>query len=145
MYGNTTTTKVTWSADTMEQKLGEALRKLNDDELAHIQSLGAQAQRTATEIAQVDKQTVRVLGANNGNNKAVQVPVEPVLPEGSAAALRKQISDLQKQWDMASTQDERNSIKGQIDAANEALKAMTPQIVPVAAAIKDAAAMTAVS
>ena len=141
MYGNTTTTKVTWSADTMEQKLGEALRKLNDDELAHIQSLGAQAQRTATEIAQVDKQTVRVLGANNGNNKAVQVPVEPVLPEGSAAALRKQISELQKQWDMASTQDERNSIKGQIDAANEALKSMTPQIEPVAAAIKDAAAM----
>ena len=141
MYGNTTTTKVTWSADTMEQKLGEALRKLNDDELAHIQSLGAQAQRTATEIAQVDKQTVRVLGANKGNNKAVQVPVEPVIPEGSAAALRKQIADLQKQWDMATTQDERNSLKDQIDAANDALKAMVPQVEEVATVIHDAAFM----
>lgn len=142
MYGNTTTTKVTWSADTMEQKLGEALRKLNDDELAHIQSLGAQAQRTATEIAQVDKQTVRVLGANkNTATTSTTTKTEEKAPEGSAAALKKQIAELQDAWNKASTQDERNSIKGQIDAANEALKAMTPQIEPVAAAIKDAAAM----
>ena len=140
MFGKTTTTKVAWSADTMEQKLGEALRKLSDDELARIQSLGAQAQRTATEIAQVDKQVTRVLGAGNKGGKT-QVPVEPVIPEGSAAALRKQIADLQKQWDLATTQDERNSLKGQIDAANEALKAMVPQVEAVATVIHDAAFM----
>ena len=124
-----------------EEKLGEMLRKLNDDELGRIQQLGATAQATATEIAGIDKQLVRVLGGGNKGGGGVKVPVEPVLPEGSAAALKKQISELQKQWETATTQDERNSIKGQIDAANEALKAMIPQAEQVAEVIKDAAFM----
>lgn len=123
------------------EKLGQALQKLSDEDLARIQALGAQAQRTSTEISQIDKQKVRVLGAGSSKNTGVTVPVEPVIPEGSAAALKQQISELQKAWNLATTQDKRDTIKGQIDAANEALKAMTPQIEPVAAAIKDAAAM----
>ena len=141
MYGNTVTTKVTVFAANEEEKLGQMLRQLNDDELGRIQQLGATAQATATEIAGIDKQLVRVLGGGNKGGGGVKVPVEPVLPEGSAAALKKQISELQKQWETATTQDERNSIKGQIDAANEALNAMIPQAEQVAEVIKDAAFM----
>ena len=48
-------------AQNRQEKLGEALRHLNDTELQSLQALGAQAQRTGTEIAQVDKQLTRVL------------------------------------------------------------------------------------
>ena len=139
-FGGVYTTERKYAA-TEEEKLGEMLRKLNDDELGRIQQLGATAQATATEIAGIDKQLVRVLGGGQNKGGGVKVPVEPVLPEGSAAALKKQISELQKQWETATTQDERNSIKGQIDAANEALKAMIPQAEQVAEVIKDAAFM----
>lgn len=44
------------------ERLGEALRHLNDTELQSLQALGAQAQRTATEVASVDRQMVRMLG-----------------------------------------------------------------------------------
>ena len=126
MYGNTTTTKVTWSADTMEQKLGEALRKLNDDELAHIQSLGAQAQRTATEIAQVDKQTVRVLGANRKTTttSSTTTKTEEKAPEGSIKAMREQLSGLQKDWELATDDDSRKVLKDQIDEVSAALDKM---------------------
>jgi hypothetical protein len=50
-------------AQNRQEKLGEALRHLNDTELQSLQALGAQAQRTGTEIAQVDKQLTRVLNA----------------------------------------------------------------------------------
>jgi hypothetical protein len=48
-------------AQNNQERLGEALRHLNDTELQSLQALGAQAQRTGTEIAQVDKQLTRVL------------------------------------------------------------------------------------
>lgn len=46
------------------EKMGEALRRLNDTELQSLQALGAQAQRTGFEIASIDKQVARVLGSN---------------------------------------------------------------------------------
>lgn len=46
------------------EKMGEALRRLNDTELQSLQALGAQAQRTGFEIASIDKQVARVLGGN---------------------------------------------------------------------------------
>ena len=48
-------------AVTIQEKMGEALRKLNDTELQELQALGAQAYRTGEEIAQIDKQMARVL------------------------------------------------------------------------------------
>lgn len=44
-----------------QEKLGAALRKLNDTELQSLQALGAQAERTGNEIASVDRQLSRVL------------------------------------------------------------------------------------
>lgn len=53
-------------AASKEEELGEMLRQLNDTELANIQALGAQAQRTSTEMAQIDRQMVRFLGTGKG-------------------------------------------------------------------------------
>ena len=50
-----------------QEKLGAALRALNDTELQSLQALGAQAERTGNEIAQVDKQLVRVLNGRQGS------------------------------------------------------------------------------
>ena len=44
------------------ERLGDALRRLNDTELKDLQALGAQAQRTATEIETVDRTMIRMLG-----------------------------------------------------------------------------------
>lgn len=53
-------------AVTAQEKMGEALRKLNDTELKELQALGAQAERTGEEIAQIDKQMARVLNGRGG-------------------------------------------------------------------------------
>jgi hypothetical protein len=50
-------------AQTIEEKMGQALRALNDTELQSLQALGAQAYKTSEEIAQVDKQMARMLNA----------------------------------------------------------------------------------
>lgn len=63
-------------AQTPQEKMGEALRALNDTELDAIQALGAQAQRTATEIAQVDKQLTRVLNAKDSGKTKGKTPQE---------------------------------------------------------------------
>lgn len=75
-------------AQNNQERLGEALRHLNDTELQSLQALGAQAQRTGTEIAQVDKQLTRVLNAKetgaggtkttkgSGGNKTVQTELQ---------------------------------------------------------------------
>ena len=59
---------IDYDAATEVQKLGQALRQLNDTQLQEIQALGRQAQATATEIAQVDRQTVRMLGKSSGGD-----------------------------------------------------------------------------
>lgn len=46
-----------------EEELGAALRRFNDTELEALQGLGAKAQQTANEIANVDKQLTRVLNS----------------------------------------------------------------------------------
>jgi hypothetical protein len=48
------------------ERLGEALRRLNDTELQSLQALGAQAQRTGNEIATVDRQLARVMNGRSG-------------------------------------------------------------------------------
>ena len=90
-------------AQTRQEKLGEALRHLNDTELQSLQALGAQAQRTGNEIAQVDKQLTRVLnGRQTGetgskpHSRAASSSSSVAAPAGSVAALNAEINDLQK-------------------------------------------------
>jgi len=110
-------------AQNREEKLGEALRHLNDTELQSLQALGAQAQRTGNEIAQVDKQLTRVLNGrqngqgSGGNNKPTKIPKpEEILPAGSVAALNKEMQELRKEQSMVTNTKDWKAYEEQIRA-----------------------------
>ena len=63
-FGFSQTIETAVPANEME-RLGQALRGLNDTELEYLQGLGAAAQQTGYEIAGVDRQLVRVLRPQN--------------------------------------------------------------------------------
>ena len=129
-------------AVTQQEKLGEALRQLNDTELKSLQALGAQAQRTGNEIAQVDRQIVRVLNGKQGGGGGGTTPKADTIeaPEGSMAALTKEMQELQKAQqlvtDTASWQayaDEIDKVKAKMEAlkgatAGEDIDALFPQL-----------------
>ncbi len=96
-------------AVTAQEKMGEALRKLTDDELQQLQALGAQAQRTGEEIAQVDKQIARILNGKQpgtsggstgggGGRSAGSSKSSPTYASDSLVAQQKLVQDLTKQW-----------------------------------------------
>ena len=114
----------------VQEKLGEALRRLNDAELNDLQALGAQAERTANEIAQVDRQLVRVLngrqgnvGSNGRNGGIKKTEVEAV--SGSIDAQTKKVQELQKAWRAAADDDSRKKIKKEVEEQQYALDRMT--------------------
>lgn len=141
--GNMTYTPVTTMtyANEMEE-LGGMLRLLGDDQLAAIQVLGAQAQRTATEIAQIDRQVVRLLGTGGKNTGAI-VKAEEVLPAGSIAEVKARIAELNKAYEMAGDATTRDRIRIQIEDLKRELEMMsTPltglgQIVPLSVELLD--------
>ena len=123
MFGGSTAVEVP-VAVTVQEKMGEALRQLNDTELKELQALGAQAQRTAEEIAQIDKQMARVLngrqpgtgsssgsGGSKGSNSS-----EPTYAADSIAAQQKLVSDLTKQWNEAGASVRNDYIQPLIEA-----------------------------
>ena len=119
-------------AVTAEEKMGEALRALNDTELDALQSLGEQAQRTGEEIAQIDTQLSRVLnkkekstpktggGGGRTNTKA------PTYAEDSIAAQSALVNELRKKWSEAG-EAVRNDLLVQLIAAEDKLKSMNNQ------------------
>ena len=71
-----------------QERLGEALRQLNDTELKSLQALGAQAQRTGNEIAQVDRTLARMLGSGgrtSGGTASGGTSSTTKTPQGKAA------------------------------------------------------------
>ena len=132
MFGGSTAYEEAYPVNRQEQ-LGAALRKLNDTELQSLQALGAQAERTGNEIAQVDKQLTRVLngktpGSSNGtvNRRSGGGKTEVVYAEGSIAAQAKLVSDLQKKWNEAG-EDMRTGYLYQLIEAEKKLKGMKDQ------------------
>lgn len=118
-------------AQTRQEQLGVALRQLNDTELQNLQALGAQAQRTGNEIAQVDKQLTRVLngkggaggtttttgGGGGGKGGNTYIPVV-----GSIDAQAEKVEKLRKAWRAAADDDSRLKIKKEIEEAEFALE-----------------------
>ena len=124
-------------AVTAEEKMGEALRKLNDTELKELQALGAQAQRTGEEIAQVDKQITRILngkqpGTSGGSTggggvrSAGSSKSSPTYAADSIAAQEKLVQDLTSSWRNASG-ELRSGYIPQIVEAEAKLKEMKDQ------------------
>ena len=111
MFGGSTAYEESYPVNRQE-KLGAALRKLNDTELQSLQALGAQAERTGNEIAQVDKQLTRVLngrqpgsgGGGGGGRRGGSGggKTEITYADDSIAAQTKLVQDLTKQWNEAS-------------------------------------------
>ena len=124
--GNVSTEKY---AANERERLGEALRHLNDTELQSLQALGAQAERTGNEVAQVDKQLARVLRGNgSGGSTTTRTPrsgggggntYDPLA--GSIDYQAKKVQELQKAWRAAADDDSRQKIKKQIEEAQFAL------------------------
>ena len=133
MFGGSTAYEEAYPVNRQE-KLGAALRKLNDTELQSLQALGAQAERTGNEIAQVDKQLTRVLngrqpGAGGGGGRGGKNTPEYIPLEGSIDAQTKKVQELQKAWRAAADDDSRERIKKQIDDAQLSLDYMTGKAV----------------
>lgn len=120
--GNVSTEKY---AANERERLGEALRHLNDTELQSLQALGAQAERTGNEVAQVDKQLARVLRGNgSGGSTTTRTPrsvggggntYDPLA--GSIDYQIKKVQELQKAWRAAADDDSRQKIKKEIEEA----------------------------
>lgn len=111
-----------------QERLGEMLRKLNDTELQSLQALGAQAQRTATEVSQVDKQVARYLKeseSKTGGGKAgrgAEIGGGPV--EGTIRYYQTMIGELGKKVGDAVDADVREQLNNTIRIAKEELDRM---------------------
>lgn len=119
---------------TAEEKMGAALRALNDTELKSLQALGAQAERTGNEIAQVDKQLARVLNGKNGGSGSgggKSVNNEITYTSGSIAAQEKLVSDLTKKWRECGAAV-RDEYKAKLEEAKYELEIMRGNVTPSA-------------
>lgn len=134
-FGGTTSYNVAVPANEAE-RLGEALRQLNDTEIQSLQALGAAAQRTANEIANTDKQVARVLrgntggtGSNGGNGTSNKETYVPAI--GSIDEMRAKVKDLQDEFNKTADQSIRGQLLVAIDEAQKKLdfisgKGLTP-------------------
>lgn len=120
-----------------QEKLGAALRKLNDTELQSLQALGAQAERTGNEIASVDRQLTRVLngrqpgagGSGGGKGGSTTTTLAPTYAADSIAAQEALVASLTKQWREASSELREGYLKDLTDAKNklEGMKLVAPK------------------
>ena len=116
--------------NSVQEKLGDALRRLNDTELQSLQALGAQAERTGNEIAQVDKQLTRVLngrgGAASGGGRSGgrSTGGGATYAADSIAAQESLVSSLTKKWREAG-EAVRDDYKKQLEEAQYVLDRMT--------------------
>lgn len=114
-----------------QEKIGEALRQLNDTELKDLQALGAQAQRTATEIAQVDKTLARTLkGSTSGSGgtgvkSGTKTAKEEYIPlAGSIDEQIAKVKELQDAFNKTADQSIRGQLITAIDEATRHLEFM---------------------
>lgn len=126
-------------AQTRQEQMGVALRQLNDTELQNLQALGAQAQRTGNEIAQVDKQLTRVLNGKSGTGSTTTTTSggggkggrgggggDTYIPAaGSIDAQTEAVQKLEKAWRAAADDDSRQKIKRELEEQQFILDTMT--------------------
>lgn len=130
MFGGTTMVQTAVAA-TEQEKIGEVLRQLNDAEIQSLQALGAQAQRTLTEIANIDKQASRILRGGNGTTggsggsgtgRATAEQYIPVV--GSIDAQVQKVKELQDAFNKAADQGVRNGLLKELKEAEGVLTLM---------------------
>ena len=128
MFGGSTAVEVPLAV-TAQEKMGEALRQLNDTELKELQALGAQAQRTGEEIAQIDKQMARVLNARSkaggsgsgGGGKTTNIKTEQTELQQNQAKVNALTQEYVTLGDVATQQAiaRKEAIQGEIHALTQ--------------------------
>ena len=128
MFGGSTAVEVPLAV-TAQEKMGEALRQLNDTELRELQALGAQAQRTGEEIAQIDKQMARVLNARSkaggsgsgGGGKTTNIKTEQTELQQNQAKVNALTQEYVTLGDVATQQAiaRKEAIQGEIHALTQ--------------------------
>ena len=111
------------------ERLGEALRQINDTELKDLQALGAAAKQTANEIAQTDRQVARILGGKSttsgsggGNSKNTKETYTP-LADSIDAQIAK-VKELQEEFNKTADHSVRGKLLNAIDEASRHLNFM---------------------
>lgn len=87
------------------EKLGEALRMMTDDELGILQGYGAQAQRTATEVASIKKQASRIIESDK-NKTETQKAKEAKPQEDAEKRVKKALEDYATALNLAALRKE---------------------------------------
>ena len=128
MFGGSTAVEVPLAV-TAQEKMGEALRQLNDTELRELQALGAQAERTGEEIAQIDKQMARVLNARSkaggsgsgGGGKTTNIKTEQTELQQNQAKVNALTQEYVTLGDVATQQAiaRKEAIQGEIHALTQ--------------------------
>lgn len=113
------------------ERLGEALRQINDTELQDLQALGAAAKQTANEIAQTDRQVARILGGSrttggsgSGSGKSTTSKATYTPVEGSIDYQIQKVKELQEAFNQAADQGVRGALLVQLKNANQELDRM---------------------
>ena len=135
LFGNSSSTRYVPANDA--ERLGQALRQLNDTELQYLQSLGAAANSTGIEITNIEKQMLRVTktgrGSNSGGGSKGGKKTKGVIaefPAGSIAALNKEMQELRKEQSLVTSSDEWTEYNHKIFGVKEEIKALKGEITP---------------
>lgn len=81
--------------------------KITDDEMRQVFEQNEALRGIRRELAQTKRQDLRYVDYTKGLKGApkAEVPIEPVIPEGSIAELENKLSDLKLKWRMATTDE----------------------------------------
>lgn len=121
LFGNSSTTRYVPANDA--ERLGEALRQLNDTELQYLQSLGAAANSTSIEIAGLEKQMLRATKSGGGGGGSTGgstggsgggTATSPLL-WGSVASYASQISSLRSRQQQVTNKADYANLQRLID------------------------------
>lgn len=141
-YGTLQQVQYNYAQNPLE-RVGEALRHLNDDELDALQSMGEQAYNTSIEIEGIDKQMIRLTKSGSkgggggtttrtgGGGRRGGGTAAP--PAGSIAAQEALVQNLTKQWQFATTDEDRAGLLAKLKEAQQVLadmKGTEKEIVP---------------
>lgn len=116
-FGGTYVTEKAVAANDME-RLGDMLRRLNDEELNNLQALEAKAQQTADEIIAIDKQVTRFTGKGTGTATAGGINL------GMLDGQKATVAALQEQWDNAGVDGATNKLWNDLDEGKRKLEEM---------------------
>lgn len=137
MPGTKGTYRVYKVAQNDQERLGEALRHLNDTELESLQALGAQAERTGNEIASVDRQLSRILNGKGDTQKPTKPTNKETFVEGEIGAYEQAISELRKAEKHISSNEAWDELQHRIGELIIKVKELKGELKVVPASVTD--------